>query len=279
MDYTTVSSLSKKGIFPFPKETDEEFSIRALAMQEKEAAKELPCIPKGELFEACQKIEKKYGIFPSWIHCYYSQQELAQVFAGYCEIDENSQPIVVLRKGFAKKSSYLGYTRTETLSHEMVHAVRINFEESVYEEMMAYHLSPYWWRRSLGPWADIISIPFTIGGVGVWLIFHLMQIFMYETRGILLVAGISSLILCFYFSVTLAQLAWHHYILYRCKKRLCNALGSAKKAWHCLIHLTKKEIKNIALKKSKPIEEEIGKSTSDDFRKMYLKTLFFSKKG
>ena len=102
---------------------------------------------------------------------------------------------------------------------------------------------------------------------------------MYETRGILLAAGISSLVLCFYFSITLVQLAWHHYILYRCKKRLCTVLGSVKKSWHCLIHLTKKEIKDIALKGSIPIEKIIGKNASDAFRKIYLKTLFFSKKG
>lgn len=46
---------------------------------------------------------------------------------------------------------WLGYDPEKILTHELVHACRKNFQDSIYEEMIAYHFSNRAYQRFLGP--------------------------------------------------------------------------------------------------------------------------------
>lgn len=51
----------------------------------------------------------------------------------------------------SKFFSFLGYDRKKVLLHELIHAMRSGFEDSDYEEMIAYSVSKYPYQRMLGP--------------------------------------------------------------------------------------------------------------------------------
>ena len=46
---------------------------------------------------------------------------------------------------------WLGYDEENILTHEFIHALRKDFDDSIYEEMIAYHYSSRSYQRFLGP--------------------------------------------------------------------------------------------------------------------------------
>lgn len=80
----------------------------------------------------------------------YSNKGL-RFWEGGCTWTEGERTWVQLRKVFEKKERYLGYTREEIIAHERVHLLRKNFQEPVFEEILAYQTSSSPFRRFFGP--------------------------------------------------------------------------------------------------------------------------------
>jgi hypothetical protein len=132
-------SLNNRGIFPGPNEQEDHFFKRALAPKSIIAPENLKTVQ--DIFDASPdwvKIEEKSkGLLPwegaaSWIEDHGNGTRSASIQI---------------------KSSFLTrlYPKEELLSHELVHAMRLMFEESRFEEILAYRTSKNRFRRFFGP--------------------------------------------------------------------------------------------------------------------------------
>ncbi|MCI5051715.1 MAG: hypothetical protein MRY21_01095 [Simkaniaceae bacterium] len=79
----------------------------------------------------------------------YSNAGLSPFEAAVTWIDHSPQ--IQLRKVFQNKANWLGYSKSEILEHERLHLARAAFDEPLFEEILAYSLSPKKYRRLLGP--------------------------------------------------------------------------------------------------------------------------------
>lgn len=70
---------------------------------------------------------------------------------GGCTWIEGEKSWIQLRTAFEKRGRYLGYNREEIVAHEKVHLLRKDFEEPIFEEILAYQMSPSPFHRFFGP--------------------------------------------------------------------------------------------------------------------------------
>lgn len=149
-------SLNNRGIFPGPNEPQDQFFKRALEANGKIAPENLKSIQ--EIFDASPdwvKIEeKRKGLLP-W-----------EGAASWIEDHGNGTRLVSIQI----KSTFLSrlYPREELISHELVHAMRLMFEESRFEEILAYRTSKNRFRRFFGP---LFSRPRETTAFVVWTFF------------------------------------------------------------------------------------------------------------
>jgi hypothetical protein len=100
--------------------------------------------------EASATTRTLFGFAIDWVPLTYSTKNLSLWEGGATWIDEKDLPAIQLKPQF-QKGSFLGYKRSEVLSHEALHAARMRFDQPKFEEMLAYATSPHRWKRLLGP--------------------------------------------------------------------------------------------------------------------------------
>lgn len=190
--------LLNKGIFPLEGESEDAFLLRA---------EKYPYFQgEQEQKEAGQITEKLFSFSINWMPVVYSNKKLSFWEGAAAWIDPNAFPYVQLRKEF-QKGHHLKVLRKEILAHEAVHAVRMHYEEPVFEEFLAYQTSEKKWRRLLGPLFryPLEATVFVITlGVGVCCTYFELFI------GLLLPITL----LTYY----LIRLAWNSYFFYRAAK-------------------------------------------------------------
>ncbi|OGN55619.1 MAG: hypothetical protein A2098_02125 [Chlamydiae bacterium GWF2_49_8] len=128
--------LNRRGLFPGPAETEEEFFKRVERV--------------GPSAQSFPHIETLFGCAPDWVPLSYSNRGLAPWQGAAVWIEEGSARIQ-LKKGFQKGRYLRIYSESEVLSHELVHLVRMAFDEPRYEEIFAYLASKSAFRRAFGP--------------------------------------------------------------------------------------------------------------------------------
>jgi hypothetical protein len=126
-----------RGLIPGPEESEEAF------LQRIEQAKPLP-------HSEWQEVSSSFKFMIDWVPISYSNHKIAWWEGAVTWISDDQLPSIQLRKNF-QKGSYLGYNRSEVLSHESIHAARMRFEEPLFEEVLAYATAPQAWKRFLGP--------------------------------------------------------------------------------------------------------------------------------
>ena len=124
-----------RGLIPGPDESEEAFLFRV------EQAKPL-AHPEWSDLALPFKID--------WVPITYSNHKIAWWEGAATWISGEDLPAVQLRKSF-ERGFFLGYKRSEVLSHEAVHAARMRFEEPLFEEVLAYSTASQAWKRFLGP--------------------------------------------------------------------------------------------------------------------------------
>ena len=92
----------------------------------------------------------KFRFRAGWVPAWYSARQTGFLSAGIQLEADNLLPLVFLHSGFIRKQCRLGYDVAETLAHEMIHAVRIPFPGSVYEEYFPCQMSRSAFRRNVG---------------------------------------------------------------------------------------------------------------------------------
>ena len=124
-----------RGLIPGPEESEEAFLLRV------KQAKPL-AHPEWDEVSSLFKID--------WVPISYSNHQIAWWEGAATWISEDQLPSIQLRKNF-QKGSFLGYKRSEVLSHEAIHAARMRFDEPLFEEVLAYSTAPQAWKRFFGP--------------------------------------------------------------------------------------------------------------------------------
>ena len=148
-----LCALDAAGVLMAPGETAEEFELRAAELRAALPSflpQDLPQVPEAEKEAACRTVDALYGISPGWVPGYCSTKETGRFSAGVLLICDDKAPLIYLAEAFLRRKSFRGYTCAETLAHEMVHAARLPWEGSVYEEFFPcqVHRSPF--RRRAG---------------------------------------------------------------------------------------------------------------------------------
>jgi len=124
-----------RGLIPGPEESEEDFLKRV------SQAKPLDHLEWSE-------VSSPFKI--DWVPISYSNHQIAWWEGAATWISEDQLPSIQLRKNF-QKGSFLGYLRSEVLSHEAIHAARMRFEEPLFEEILAYSTASQGWKRFFGP--------------------------------------------------------------------------------------------------------------------------------
>lgn len=152
-----LHQLNQRGWIPGPKETETLFLDRI------EQLNHFFSYPPPELdlfltdvdWEGAQaKTKVLFDFAPDWMVAHYSDENLF-FFQGAAtwliQDKERSIPTIQLKTKFQSGAAPRLHFRDEVLSHEAVHAARMEFEEPLFEEIFAYRTSSKWWRRWLGP--------------------------------------------------------------------------------------------------------------------------------
>jgi hypothetical protein len=132
-------SLNSRGIFPGPFEQREKFFKRAIAAKK---------VTSQENLRLTQEI---FSAFPDWVNIHCAGHGLLPWEGAATWIEENAEGI--REASVQVKSSFVTrlYPQEEIIAHEMVHAMRLMFEERRFEEILAFRTSKNCFRRYFGP--------------------------------------------------------------------------------------------------------------------------------
>ena len=229
IDDTALLEYFHRGLIPGPEESEEAFLKRV------KQAKPL-AHPEWNDVAVPFKID--------WVPISYSNHKIAWWEGAATWISEEDLPSIQLRKNF-QKGSFLGYKRSEVLSHEAIHAARMRFEEPSFEEVLAYSTAPQAWKRFFGPlfsrtWEPLVLMV----GVATGIFWPLVPILM--------------------IGLSLGWLIYRQWIFKRCLGKL---------ALPVVLTLTDKEMKQFARMTEEEIQTYLEKDSTLLFqlRKIYMK--------
>lgn len=157
----TPDELDSAGLFPASGETPEAFAERIARLEQEldgisadrafqVLIADSPEIPSALRQEAEDLTWGKFRFRAGWVPAWYSARQTGFLSAGIQLEADNLLPLVFLHSGFIRKQRRLGYDAAETLAHEMIHAVRIPFPGSAYEEYFPCQMSRSAFRRNAG---------------------------------------------------------------------------------------------------------------------------------
>ncbi len=158
----TEAELDAEGIFPAPSESGGAFAARL-----EKLSVELEALQNGssdllalirqsrplsrEVREAAARLTwEKYRFRAEWVPGWYSSCRTGFWSAGILLEVDGSLPLLFLHGRFSRGSRRWGYDAAETLAHELIHAVRIAFPASIYEEYFPCQIHASAFRRECG---------------------------------------------------------------------------------------------------------------------------------
>jgi hypothetical protein len=272
MDKENLMHFHKLGLIPGPSEDKHTFEERAhfclslkTMIDEALLPKDRIDAPDAILQEGIVEVNREFGIAPSWVPLFFSNQGLMPWHGGSALIFQLQEQgplgaILQLRKAFYAKACYLGiYKRSELIAHELVHASRMAFEEPKFEELLAYKTSSGGLSKWLGP---IIQSAFEsrlfVYLLATILLLDLYCVFTGEWEGYLSLMPLKI--------IPLVLAAWAGFRLWKRTQTLnqterkLSALYGSTKARQALLFLTDQEIEQCASWS----EEEIRRYFSAD---------------
>jgi hypothetical protein len=137
LDAELLRNFYYRGIIPGPSESELSFLERAEELN-----------PVKNSLMAYLKNNFPQPI-PDWASVHFHNKGLFPWQGGCTLIDR--KVIIQLRKEFKNRKKYLSYEREEILIHESIHALRMAFNEPIFEEILAYKTSSSKFRRYFGP--------------------------------------------------------------------------------------------------------------------------------
>lgn len=144
-----------RGLFPGPTETDEQFSKRASTAKMRTAT------------DALDITHALFNARPDWVEVRYDKKGLLPWEGAAAWIEES--PEHGRKCTIQLKPSRIArlYPQHEMIAHEMVHAMRLMFDEDRFEEILAFRTSKNRFRRYFGP---LFSRPIETKIFLIWMI-------------------------------------------------------------------------------------------------------------
>lgn len=208
------------GIFAGLNESEEDFLRRAQDLEKK----------RKEGFS-----HPLFSLFPSWVSISWEAKGLMPWEAGATWIEESEKgekiASIQIHPRFKRKEK-------EIIAHELVHAVRMHWNQKWFEEILAFQTSSHFLRRYFGPLfsspkeTKLLLILFLLSWVG-----SLIDSFFFSDMALkLLIFPFAFLFFC------LIRLVFLQNTFQKCLAQLMLLVNERKKALEMALHLTDKEI-------------------------------------
>lgn len=225
---------------------------------------------------ALEKIKVLYDAKPDWIVAHYDNKGLTFFQGAATWIvgqDGLRIPLIQLRKSFDSGSLLKLYSREEVLSHEMVHAMRMQFDEPKFEEIFAYKTSRRLYRRLLGPlfqkpWEATLFLLLLLIPIAT----EVYAVFYPEHSWVFWLSGMPAL----FGAWLLGRLVFYQFVLHRALKKLRPILKQPQKAWAVALRLSDREIFRVAFSKMEQFRDWVSEQKTA--RWVLLSGKFFKKK-
>lgn len=270
--------LNNRGFIPGPQETEEKFQKRISCLEElasdpqKFFSSSAPFPIKDRVRRQHwdlkrSDLKKIFQVSPDWLFAFYHNEKLSlwQAAATWVIVDPVHNVKLALlqfRKGL-KKGSYLGiYALDEIMAHEAVHAVRMAFDEPVFEEHLAYLTSSSTIRRIFGSLFrrsyEFALLFLFMAGIFAGIVLDAYTLFRF-----------SYFLLLGLFSLNIVRLGIRHFYFLFCFKKLSKL---TKEPFAVMLRLTDREISSFAKNSVEEIEKTIlqEKEKSLRWRVIYL---------
>ncbi|MDR2539797.1 MAG: hypothetical protein LBC45_04275 [Chlamydiales bacterium] len=205
-------------------------------------------------------IQSLFDIYPSWVKIELTDRlHLWEAAATYIEKSQGIFTPVVQMK---KRGIPFWCAQEEILAHELVHATRIAFKESLFEEVLAYKTSGNWLRRYFGP---IFLHPKEV----MLFLFLLVGAWGYQLSYLLFFDDLSSpalWILCILIGLLIIRVVIIQTVFSLCIKKICRLLKQPDKALSFALRLSDREIFAFAFKSLGKMRKYIEKVREKNLR-------------
>ncbi|MGL5264463.1 MAG: hypothetical protein ACRDAI_07870 [Candidatus Rhabdochlamydia sp.] len=245
------------GFIPGPKEEDFIFLKRVE-------------LAKGRKFfhQGMNVVQSLFGVYPDWVKIELaSRLHLWEAAATYMEERQGVfMPVVQIKK----RGIPFWCSQEEILAHELVHATRIAFTESFFEEVLAYRTSHSWLRRYFGPifFHPIEVIVFLLVLGGAWL-YQLGYLFFFDK-----VPQLSLWIPFISIGLLMIRLIMVQTIFSLCLKKLRKLLKQRDKALGFALRLSDREIIDFAFTSLDKARKYIEKAQAKNLRWRMLALIY-----
>jgi hypothetical protein len=239
-----IAALNQRGLFVGPNETEADFFKRV-----------------GSL-EVLQSVRlEQFDASPDWIEMKVGSEGLSFWEGAATWVEETSAGVrscqIQVKRSFLTQF----YPMQELIEHEMVHAMRLMFDEARFEEILAYQTSKNQFRRYFGPlFSGPKAAKQLIGSMflswGIYLAEVLFDFFVFEE----FIFFLPALVLGAY----LLQLVKSQNIFLAAQRHLQGAINKTAQSLFVLLRLTDKEIEQFA--KSTPEEITAFAKEQQDLR-------------
>lgn len=246
-----------RGFIPGPQEKVSAFLKRAeLAKCQRSSHQALAIVQC--LFDVC----------PNWVKI-ESTNRLHFWEAAATYIEEN-QGVFVPTVQMKKRGIPLWCSQEEILAHELIHATRIAFKESFFEEVLAYKTSRKWFRRYFGP---IFFHPKET----VLFLFLLVGSWCYQLRCLFFLDDLPSLALwipCVLTGLLIARVVIVQVVFSLCLKKIHKLLEQSDKVLGFALRLSDREIIDFAFKSLDKMRKYMEKAKKISLR-WYMLALIY----
>jgi hypothetical protein len=137
-----LQSLTLRGIFPGPLESSGDFFVRASSFVPQ---KHQDCLLSASL------LSKIFNTTPDWVQIETGSKGLFFWEGAATWIEENAEGVRSCKVQLKDTLLTRLYPKEELIAHEIVHAMRLMFDEKRFEEVLAYQTSKNRFRRYFGP--------------------------------------------------------------------------------------------------------------------------------
>lgn len=139
---------NRRGLIPGPGMSQGQFAAKVALL-------EGLGVERVKLGDAFEEAIERFDIKPDWLSLIHSRQGLCFWEGAATWQDLRPEgfcvPAIQVREDFDRMFFSRWYALDELLAHEVIHAVRCDFREPVFEEVLAYQTAEKTWRRWLGP--------------------------------------------------------------------------------------------------------------------------------
>ncbi|MEK7339778.1 MAG: hypothetical protein WBD50_08380 [Candidatus Rhabdochlamydia sp.] len=250
-----------RGFIPGPQEEVSVFLKRAeLAKYQKSSHQAIAIVQY--LFDVC----------PSWVRVEPTNRlHLWEAAATYIEENQGIfTPVVQVKK----KGVPFWCSQEEILAHELIHAMRIAFKESLFEEVLAYKTSRNFLRRYFGPIffhpREVMLFLFLL--IGTWC-YQLGYLFFFDV-----LPSLTLWIPCILTGLLIIRVMIVQTIFSLCLKKIRKLLKQPNKALGFALRLGDREIIDFAFKSLDKMRKYVGKAKEKNLRWHMLTLMYPIKK-